>query len=175
MLSSKQKNHLQLVKSIAMYSFTSSSACDCCSLSQMTCIIMAGSPKCSECTHCGQPCVLVSLESLNHAHNQLKFKLDVVLNEHAVQGKILEKQAAHLFALNAKVLHLFKTLKLNELRAFTKVHCVAEKLGDDMNEIMNDKNPSEVPNLNFLLDSLSPSFFMDSEPPSQIAEASSHN
>jgi len=175
MLSSKQKNHLQLVKFIAMYSFTSSSACDCCSLSQMTCIIMAGSPKCSECTHCGRPCVPVSLESLNCAHNQLKSKLDVVLNEHAVQGKILEKQAAHLFALNAKVLHLFKTLKLNELRAFAKVHCVAEELGDDMDGIMDDKNPSEVPNLNFLLDSLSPSFFMDPEPPSQIAEASSHN
>ncbi len=175
MPSSKQKNHLQLVKSIAMYGLTPPSACDRCSLSQTTCIIMAGSPKCSECTCRGQPCVPVSLESLNRAHNWLKSKLDVVLNECAVQGKILEKQAAHLSTLNAKVLCLFKTLKLNELRAFTKVRCVAEELGDDMDGIMDDKNLSEVPNLDSLLDSLSPSLFMDPEPPSQIAEASLRN
>ncbi len=105
----------------------------------------------------------------------MKSELDVVLNEHAVQGKILEKQAAHLSALDAKVLRLSKTLKLNELRAFAKVHCVAEELGDDMDGITDDKNLSKVPNLNSLLDSLSPSLFVDPGPPSQIAEASLRN
>jgi len=175
MPSSKQKNRLQLAKSIATYGFTPPSACDRCSSSQTTCIIMAGSPKCSECTRRGRPCVPVSLESLNRAHNRLKSELDVVLNERAVQGKILEKQAAHLSALDAKVLRLSKTLKLNESRAFAKVRCVAEELGDDVDGITDDKNPSEVPNLDSLLDSLSPSFFVDPGPPSQIAEASSRN
>ncbi len=56
-----------------------------------------------------------------------------------------------------------------------KVRCVAEELGDDVDGITDDKDPPEVPNLNSLLDSLSPSLFVDPGPPSQIAEASSHN
>ena len=96
---------------------------------------MTDSSKCSECTCHDWPCISVLLESLNHAHNWLKSKLNVILNECAVQEKILKKQAAHLSALNAKILCLFKTLKLNKLHAFVKVHCVAEELGDDINEI----------------------------------------
>jgi len=117
----------------------------------------------------------MSLESLNHAHNWLKSKLNVILNECAVQEKILKKQAAYLFTLNVKVLHLFKTLKLNKLHAFAKVHCVAEELSDDINEIINDKNSFKILNLNSLLNSLSSSFFMNSELSSQIAEAFLHN
>jgi len=175
MLSSKQKNHLQLAKFIATYSFTSSSVCNHCFLSQTTCIIITDSLKCSKCTHCDQSCILMLLESLNHAHNQLKSELNVILNECAVQEKILKKQAAHLSALNAKILCLFKTLKLNKLCTFVNVCCVAEKLDDDINEIMNDKNPFKILNLDFLLNFLSSSFFMNSEPSSQIAEAFSHN
>ena len=175
MLSSKQKNCLQLVKFITMYDFTSSSACNQCFLFQTTCIIMTDSSKCSECTCHDWPCISVLLESLNHTHNWLKFKLNVILNECAVQEKILKKQAAHLSTLNAKILCLFKTLKLNELHTFVKVCCVAEKLDDDVNEITDNKNSSKILNLDFLLNFLSSSFFMNSESSSQIAEVSLHN
>ncbi len=44
------------------------------------------------------------------------------------------KQAERLFKLNAKVLHLFKTLKQNKSCAVVKVCCVAFKLSNDNNE-----------------------------------------
>jgi len=73
------------------------------------------------------------------------------------------KQAKHLFKLNAKVLHLFKTLKQNESHTIIKVHCVAFKLNDDNNETENKKNSFNSFNLDFLLKSMSFSFFIDLE------------
>jgi len=85
------------------------------------------------------------------------------------------KQAEHLFKLNAKVLHLFKTLKQNESHTVIKVHCVAFKLSDDNNETEDEENPFSSFNLDFLLKSMSFSFFIDPEPLSQTAVAFSHS
>ncbi len=45
-----------------------------------------------------------------------------------------------------------------------KVCCVAEKLDDDINKVINDKKNSEnITNLNSLIKSVSSSFFTDSK------------
>ncbi len=124
--------------------------------------------KCSECTCHGCLCVSVLLDSLNHAHLQLKFELKVTMNEHV-------KQAECLFKLNAKVLRLFKTLKQNESCTVIKVCCVAFKLSNDNNETEDEKNSSDSSNLDFLLESMSFSFFIDSEPLSQTVVVLLHS
>jgi len=73
------------------------------------------------------------------------------------------KQAERLFKLNAKVLHLFKTLKQNESCAVIKVHCVASELSNDNNGTEDEENPFSPSNLDSLLKSMSSSFFIDSE------------
>jgi len=168
MPSVRHKNRLQLAKTITTQGFTPPVACDHCSSLAILCFVMSGHPGCSECVRRGRPCVPVSLESLNRAHLRLKSDIDDAMNERV-------EQAARLSKLDAKIIRLFKTLKQNESRTLAKVHCVAEELGDDMDGITDDKDPPEVPNLDSLLDSLSPSLFMDPGPPSQIAEASSRN
>jgi len=129
---------------------------------------MTGHAKCSECTHCDCLCVSISLDSLNHAHLQLKSELKMTMNE-------CVKQAEHLFKLNAKVLHLFKTLKQNESCAVIKVHCVAFKLSNDNNRTENEKNFFNSSNLDSLLKSMSSSFFIDFEPLSQTAVVFLHS
>jgi len=129
---------------------------------------MTGHAKCSECTCCGRPCVLISLDSLNHAHLWLKSELKVAMNEHV-------KQTEHLFKLNVKVLHLFKTLKQNESHAVAKVCCVASELNNDNNETEDEENSSDSPNLDSLLKSMSSSFFIDPEPPSQTVVVFLHS
>jgi len=124
--------------------------------------------KCSECTCCGHSCVSVSLDSLNCAHLQLKFKLKVTMNE-------CVKQAEHLFKLNVKVLCLFKTLKQNESCTVVKVHCVASELNDDNNETENEENFFNSFNLDFLLKSMSFSFFIDPESFSQTVVVFLHS
>jgi len=108
---------------------------------------------------------LISLDFLNHAHLQLKSELEVAMNERV-------KQAEHLFKLNAKVLHLFKTLKQNESCTVAKVHCVAFKLSNDNNGTEDEENSFNPFNLDFLLESMSSSFFIDSEPLSQTVVVS---
>jgi len=112
--------------------------------------------------------VSVSLDSLNHAHLQLKSELEVAMNERV-------KQAEHLFKLNVKVLHLFKTLKQNESCAVIKVCCVASELNNDNNETEDEENFSDPFNLDFLLKSMSSSFFIDSEPLSQTVVVFLHS
>ncbi len=168
MSSHKQHNCLCLVKTIATFSFTSLIACDHCSAVLSFCIIMAGHAKCFECTCCGHLCVSVSLDSLNHAHLQLKSELEVAMNE-------CVKQAERLFKLNAKVLHLFKTLKQNESCTVIKVHCVAFKLSNDNNETEDEENSFNSFNFDSLLESMSSSFFIDSEPPSQTVVVFLHS
>jgi len=85
------------------------------------------------------------------------------------------KQAEHLFKLNVKVLCLFKTLKQNESCAVIKVHCVAFKLSNDNNETEDEENPFSSFNLDFLLKSMSFSFFIDSEPLSQTVVVFLHS
>ncbi len=85
------------------------------------------------------------------------------------------KQAEHLFKLNVKVLHLFKTLKQNESCAVAKVRCVASELSDDNNETEDEENSSDPLNLDSLLKSMSSSFFIDPEPLSQTVVAFSHS
>jgi len=157
MSSHKQHNCLCLAKIIATFNFTSLIACDHCSAVLSSCIIMTGHAKCSECTHCGCLCVLISLDFLNHAHLQLKFEFEVTMNE-------CVKQAERLFKLNAKVLYLFKTLKQNESYTVIKVRCVAFKLSNDNNRTEDEKNFSDSSNLDFLLKLMSFSFFIDLEP-----------
>ncbi len=129
---------------------------------------MTGYTKCSECTCCDCLCVLISLNFLNCAHLQLKSELKMTMNE-------CVKQAEHLFKLNAKVLHLFKTLKQNESHIVIKVCCVASELSNDNNETEDEKNFSDSSNLDFLLKSMSFSFFIDSEPLSQTVVVFSHS
>ena len=168
MPSHKQHNCLCLAKTIATFDFTSLIACDHCSAALSFCIIMTGHAKCSECTHHGCLCVLILLDSLNCAHLQLKSELKMTMNE-------CVKQTEHLFKLNAKVLHLFKTLKQNESCTIVKVHCVAFKLSNDNNETENEKNSFNSSNFDFLLKSMSFSFFIDSEPLSQTAVVFLHS
>ncbi len=129
---------------------------------------MAGHTKCSECTRRGCPCVSVSLDSLNRAHLRLKSELKVAMNERVEQAERLSK-------LNAKVLRLFKTLKQNESRAVAKVRCVAFELSDDNNGTGDEENSSDPPNLDSLLKSMSSSFFIDPEPPSQTVVVFLHS
>jgi len=91
----------------------------------------------------------------------LKSKLKITLNKHAVQEKMLKKQAACLFILNAKILYFFKTFKLNKLYTFIKVHCVAQKLNDDIKKIINNKNLFKILNLNIFFNSLNFNFFIN--------------
>ncbi len=168
MPSYKQHNHLHLAKTIATFSFTPLIACDHCSAALSFCIIMADYAKCSECTHCGRLCVLISLDSLNCTHLQLKSELEVAMNE-------CVEQAERLFKLNAKVLCLFKTLKQNESCAVVKVCCVASELSNDNNETEDEENSSDPSNLDFLLKSMSFSFFIDLKPLSQTVVVFSHS
>ena len=85
------------------------------------------------------------------------------------------KQAEHLFKLNAKVLHLFKTLKQNESHTVTKVRCVASELSNDNNGTEDEENFFNPFNLDSLLKSMSSSFFIDSEPLSQTVVVFSHS
>ncbi len=85
------------------------------------------------------------------------------------------EQTDRLSKLDVKILRLFKTLKQNESCAVAKVRCVASELGDDNDGIMDDETPSEAPDLNSLLSVMTSSFFEDSGPPSQTAEASLHS
>ncbi len=164
----KQHNHLHLMKTIATFSFTPLIACDHCSAALSFCIIMTGHAKCSEYTCRGCLYVSVSLDSLNHAHLQLKSKLEMTMNERV-------EQAECLFKLNAKVLCLFKTLKQNESHAVVKVCCVASELSNDNNETENEENSSNSSNLDSLLKSMSFSFFIDPEPLSQTVVVFSHS
>jgi len=164
----KQHNCLHLVKIIAIFDFTSLIDCDHCSAVLSFCIIMTDHVKCYECIHYDCLCVLISLNFLNHAHLQLKFKLKMTMNE-------CVKQAEHLFKLNAKVLCLFKTLKQNKSHTVVKVCCVAFKLSNDNNETEDEKNSFNSFNLDFLLKSMSFSFFIDLESLSQTAVVFSHS
>ncbi len=85
------------------------------------------------------------------------------------------KQAECLFKLNAKVLCLFKTLKQNESCTVSKVHCVAFELNNDNNRTENEKNFSDSSNLDFLLKSMSFSFFIDLKPFSQTVVVFLHS
>jgi len=85
------------------------------------------------------------------------------------------KQAERLFKLNAKVLCLFKTLKQNESCAVIKVCCVASELSNDNNETEDEGNFFNSSNLDFLLKSMSSSFFIDSEPLSQTVVVFLHS
>ncbi len=168
MSSYKQHNCLHLVKTIAIFDFTSLIACDYCSAALSFCIIMTNHVKCSECICHDCLCVLISLDSLNHAHLQLKFELKMTMNE-------CVKQAEHLFKLNVKVLCLFKTLKQNKSHTVIKVCCVASELSNDNNETENEENSFNSFNLDSLLKSMSFSFFIDFEFFSQTAVAFSHS
>ncbi len=168
MSSHKQHNCLHLAKIIAIFEFTSLIACDHCSAVLSFCIIMTDHAKCSECTCCDHLCVSVLLDSLNCTHLQLKSELKMTMNERV-------KQAERLFKLNVKVLCLFKTLKQNKSCAVVKVCCVASELSNDNNETENEKNPFSSSNLDFLLKSMSFSFFIDSELSSQTVVVFSHS
>ncbi len=90
------------------------------------------------------------------------------MNEHV-------EQAEHLFKLNVKVLRLFKTLKQNESCTVAKVRCVASELSDDNNGTEDEENSSDPSNLDSLLKSMSFSFFIDPEPPSQTVVVFLHS
>jgi len=85
------------------------------------------------------------------------------------------EQAERLFKLDVKILRLFKTLKQNESHAVTKVCCVASELSNDNNKTENEENSSDSSNLDFLLKSMSSSFFIDFEPFSQTVVAFLHS
>jgi hypothetical protein len=67
---------------------------------------------------------------------------------------------------------LFKTLKQNESHTVIKVHCVASELSNDNNRTENEENFFNSFNLDFLLKSMSFSFFIDLEPFSQTVVVS---
>lgn len=164
MLFFKQTNCLHLTKFIAACDFALFIACNHCYSASSLCIVMTDYAKCFKCTHHDHSCVLVSLKSLNHAYLQLKSELKVTMNDCVKQAVCLSEQTECLSELNVKVLHLFKTLEQNESHAIVKIHCVISELSDNNNGMKNKKNLLNSLNLNFLLKSMSFSFFTDSGP-----------
>jgi len=153
----KQHNCLYLTKIIAIFSFTSFIACDHCLAILSSCIIMTDYTKCFECICYDCLCMLILLNSLNHAHLWLKSELEMTINE------------------CVKILHLFKTLKQNKSHTIVKVCSVASELSDDNNETENEKNSFNSFNLDSLLKSMSFNFFINLKPFSQTAVVFLHS
>ncbi len=169
MSSVQHKNHLQLIKIIITQSFTSFIICDHCFSLVILYFVIFDYSDCSECVYYDCLCISVLLESLNCTYLYLKFNINDVINEYM-------KQTIHLFKLNTKIICLFKTLKQNKSWTLIKVCCVAKKLDDNINEVINDeKNSENIANLNSLIKLMNSNFFINSEFSSQIAEAFLHN
>ena len=171
MSSKKSHNHFSLFKTIQTKGYPSPTACDYCSSVSSLCVVMEGHPKCAECTHCGRPCVPVSLESLNQVHNRLIAELEAAEAEHLQiskeQSQITEKQSHVLIWIT----HLHRTLKQNKTCIISKVQCIATELDEDINGVSGDENdPNSLnPFSSILWEDLT------STSPPQTAAASSHS
>jgi len=162
---SKSENRLMLSKTITQLGITAPFPCNRCSSSSKFCVHMKGHPKCAECTHCGRPCVLMSLNSLNCAHKRLESQLGEVEAEHTAQLEVLQQ-------LNSKILRLHKTIRQNKSKAIQKANCVAVELDSDNDEIKDENNSSDMQQL---IDSMPPSFWNSILAPPQNVEVFSHS
>ena len=147
MSSKKSCSHFSLFKIIQTKDYPSSTACDYCSSVSSLCIIMKNHLKCAECTHCGHPCVLISLKSLNQIHNCLIAELEAAEAEHLQISKkqfwIAEKQ----FCVLTQITCLHRTLKQNKICIISKIQCIVTELDEDINDVFENKNDSN--SLNF--------------------------
>ena len=160
----KSINCLALFKHISIHGSPSLISCDHCLFLDIACVVMTDHPKCAVCTHCGCPCIGISLELLNHTHKKLESDLKAVIKECA-------EHSAAVVRLDAKLSRLLKQMKQNKTILTLKAHCVASELGDNNDETENEASPIvSKPN-----NALSPSFidFLLSSP--QNVEASSHS
>ena len=157
----KLQNHLHLTAIIFQKEVFTLFSCNHCLEIGVLCIVMLNSIKnfkCVKYTCCDCSCVSLMLDSLKFTQFKTKFKLFEALNE-------------QLSKLLVKIVWLHKILKQSETCINTKVKCLVQELTDDNNETENEA-PLEF---NFLLNFMSSSFFLNSELPSQTAEASSHS
>jgi len=146
----KLKNHLVLFKLIDLHKNSSFISCDHYLSFNISYIVMTDCSKCAECIHHDYSCVDISLKFLNCTHKKLKFKLKLIIKEHAEHFITVVK-------LNAKLTKLFSQVKHNKLLFIFKIHCVTIKLNDDNNEM---KNKNNFFNISQLVNSMS-SFFWD--------------
>jgi len=79
----KLKNCLALFKLIDLHEDSSLISCDHCLFFDIFCIIIINHSKCAECTHHDHSCINIFFKSLNCTHKKLKFKLKLIVKEHA--------------------------------------------------------------------------------------------
>ena len=157
----KSKNRLRLAATISQKGIPALFPCNRCLEIDLPCIAMPDSTehsKCAECTHCGRPCVDLTLSFLESARSKTKSELSEALDE-------------QLPKLLAKIARLHKVLKQSEARVNVKAKCLAEKLADD-NDGTKNENPQ---NMQQLIDSMFPFFWESILAPPQNAEASARS
>ena len=123
-------NCLALFKHISIHESSSLISCDHCLFLDIDCVVMADHSKCAVCTHCGCPCIGISLELLNHTHKKLESDLKAVIKECA-------EHSAAVVRLDVKLSRLLKQMKQNKTISTLKACCVASELGDDSNGTEN--------------------------------------
>ena len=129
----KLKNHFVLFKLIDLHKNSSFILCNHCLFLNVSCVIMTDHSKCVKCTHHDHSCVDIFLESFNCTHKKLKFKLKLIVKEHAEHFTAVVK-------LNAKLTKLLSQVKYNKSLFIFKTHCVTIKLDDNNNEMKNKNN-----------------------------------
>ena len=140
MSSKKSCNCFLLFKTIQTKGYPPPTACDYCSSVSSLCVVMEVHPKCAKCTHCGHPCVPVSLESLNQVHNHLIAELEAAEAEHLQISKEQSWIAEKQFCVLTWITHLHRTLRQNKTCTILKVQCIATELGEDINGVSGDEN-----------------------------------
>ena len=134
MMKPKSINCLALSKHISIHESPSLISCDHCLSLDITCVVMTDHLKCTACTHCGCPCIGISLKLLNCTHKKLESDLKAVIKECA-------EHSAAVVRLDAKLSRLLKQMKQNKTILTLKACCVASKLDDNNNETENEAPP----------------------------------
>ena len=141
-------NCLCLVKKISSLSYPSLMSCQYCFNNQQPCIVMSDYKKCALCTHCEHSCVSVLWDSLDKAHNKLKFNILKIESEQSHLFIEQSEAAAHTAAewshITAEQSHV--AAKLDCLRkmlhqtcghAKKKTLCLLQELSNDEKTVKN--------------------------------------
>jgi len=136
----KFKNCLVLVKLIDFYENSALISYNHCLFLNTFCIMMTDCFKCAECIYYDHSCVNIFLKSLNCTQKKLKFKLKLIIKEHAEHFIIIVK-------LNVKLTKLLNQIKHNKLLFILKTHCITTELDDDNNKTKNKNNFSVISQL----------------------------
>ena len=180
--SKEPNNRLRLAKEISSLGYPSVVSCQYCFNNQQPCVVMSGYKKCVLCTRRGRPCVGVSWDSLDKAHNKLKSDILKVESEQSrlsiEQSEAATRAAAEWSRIAAEQSHvaakldrLRKTLRQTHGRAKEKTLCLLQELSDDEEAVENP--PTET--LSQIFDAMPVEYWQQSNPssPSQNVKASS--